>query len=161
VKNLKGKKPPLNVGRIIGEILAGVATGIATGLAGAFIGLFVGGFVNALGVHAEEWAAGVILPYAMGGTLIAYTLGCPIGVYLLGKRGNKTGSFLATIAGSILGTVTWLCVFYIGPLVIARFIMIIARFIMIVGLPILPLGGPIGATIGFNLTRRYKLPPAS
>ena len=42
---------------------------------------------------------------------------------MVGTGGDETGSFLATLAGSVLGL------------------------------------GPIGATIGFNLTRRYELPP--
>ncbi|MBI1924985.1 hypothetical protein HYR99_12150 [Candidatus Poribacteria bacterium] len=120
----KDEKPPQNGVRIGGEILAGGAGGIILGCGGAFIGygleiLIVCEPVDDLGLCG-------LRGFIIGGS-IGYLLGSSIGVYVVGNSGNETGSFWATLAGSILG---------------------------------LPLA-PISATIGFNLTRRYKSPPAS
>jgi hypothetical protein len=61
--------------------------------------------------------------------LVGWAIGSSVGVYLVGNVEDETGLFLATLAGSILGT------------------------------PFLLVGSPISATIGFNMTRRYKSPP--
>lgn len=57
-----------------------------------------------------------------------YIIGSAIGVYHIGNMGSETGSFITTLLGTILGACAW----------------------------VIP--APIGATIGFNLTRKYKTP---
>jgi len=121
----KAERPPLSPIRISGEILAGGAGGIALGIVSGFVGLFVDVVNLSLDAGTLESA-----PAATVGFIIGYVLGSAISVYIVGNMGNETGSFLATLGGSIL-------------------------------LVPLPLLSPIGATIGFNLTRRYKSPPAS
>lgn len=76
---------------------------------------------------------------AIEGFLIAYPIGSAIGVYLVGNIGDETGSFGATLRGSIIGGALGLLAFGVG---------------------VLP-GAPIGATIGFNSSRRYKTPRTS
>ncbi len=75
-------------------------------------------------------------------------LGSSIGVYLVGNIGNETGDFLATLGGGILGGLAGIFIFtaIIKDLDNGAVVLV---------------GPPIGATIGFNLTRRYKSPPAS
>ncbi len=64
--------------------------------------------------------------------LAVYPFGCAIGVYLAGTSGNETGSFGATLAGSYTGGLIGCLAFGIGYLV----------------------GAPIGATIGYNKSRK-------
>jgi hypothetical protein len=87
-----------------------------------------------------------------------YILGCVIGVYFVGTRGIQTGSFWVTFGGSLLGVpVMALLYFYIWA----------AEEYMTLGIekivlwPLVFLAPPIGATLGFNLTRRFKKPPSS
>jgi len=133
------EKPPLNLGRVIAEILVG---GILGGLIG--IPLSIPGTVT---LFLFNFLSGFV-----GGS---------VGVYLVGTRGNETGSFLATWAGGALGIfgATTFSVVELAPRMLPhsalqesgeRMTMIIAVFI-----PVL------GATIGFNMTRRYKLPPVN
>ena len=130
-KAQKRKKPPLRYKRIPGEILAGGLGGFAGGFAGGCIG------------------GGV-------GVLIGYPLGSTSGVYAAGSRDNETGSYLATFIGSIAG---FFGGFFGGGLVggymeMGQGAMLTAAWGALVG-------APICATIGFNLTRRYKSSPAS
>jgi len=136
-KAQRGEKPPLSGGRITGEILVGGVGGIVGWLGGGFIGAGVAG----------EGYPGELAGFFIGGS-IGYTLGCPIGVYLVGNIGNETGDFLATLGGGILGGLASLFIFtaIIKDLDNGAVVLV---------------GPPIGATIGFNLTRRYKSPPAS
>ena len=126
-------KPPLSVGRIVGEILAGGVGGVVVG----FVGLVVG--INYAMHYLPMGKCNPVVDYAIR---IGSVLGSTIGVYVVGNIGNGTGSFLATLGGSILGgLVGWSALVLGQPLV---------------GLSALVLGQPIGATLGFNLTRKYK-----
>jgi len=83
------------------------------------------------------------------GGITSHTLGSAISVYIYGSSGNETGSFLATLVGSILGAgmgITGAIIFSEAPPL---------------ALTVFLICPPIGATIGFNLTHRYKSPPAS
>lgn len=144
-KAQRGEKPPLSGGRITGEILVGGVGGIVGGLGGGFIGAGVAGEG-----YPEELVGGII-----GGS-IGYTLGCSIGVYLVGNIGNETGDFLATLGGGILGGLA-------GIFAITAIIKDLENGAvrLVVRVAVALVGPPIGATIGFNLTRRYKSPPAS
>lgn len=97
-------KPPLSAGRVIGEFIASglgiFAAWVVFGILGTFFGL-------------SDSARFLLFV-----TILLPSAATP--VYLVGTRGNETGSYLATLAGSIFA--------------------------------------PIGAVIGFNMTRRYKSP---
>ena len=150
----KSGEPPLNVKRITGEILAG-------GLGGAILG---GGIVLLAELASEcpSWGASgcdIILFAGWFGFPIGYILGNTAGVYIVGNTGNETGSFLATLGGSILGiagAVAALELLYNPYFGLENHyeddILIATLFLA---------GPPIGATVGFNKTRRYKSPPAS
>jgi len=138
------EKPPLSVLRIAGEILAGTVGGFA-GVVGP-ISVFSSG-------ESEDWggffAVLCVVP-------ITYPLGSAIGVYLVGNIGNETGSFLATLGGSILG-------FGVVIAGLAGAIAVEERTEDLLGIAIYTTAWAptIGATIGLNLTRRYKSPPAA
>jgi len=136
------QKPPLSRARITGEILAGMAAGFGAGLPVAF------GYLVLMGpiAQAKSCFGGIIA----GGMAIlvvfpaAYGLGSTVGVYLVGRRGKQTGSFLATLGGGFLGGLGAIAILWSmpgrasGPLVL-----------------LIP---PIMATLGFNTTRRYRAP---
>jgi hypothetical protein len=95
-------KPPLSAGRIIAEFMAS-GLGILAGVVVFWILESIIGF--------PDWAQLLLL-------LIIILPSGATPVYLVGTTGNETGSYLATLAGSLFA--------------------------------------PIGAVIGFNITRRYK-----
>jgi hypothetical protein len=71
-------------------------------------------------------------PFKFGkavGGILGWIVGSSVGVYLAGNTENQTGSYPAALGGSVLG----------------------------VFVPFL--SSPFGATVAFNLTRRYKTPP--
>jgi MFS family permease len=101
-KNQKPQKPPLSPARVAGEVLAGIVGGLAAAAAAAVAAFLA--FVLWEEGEPSEWGEfafffGILPPVV----LITYSLGSAIGVYLVGKRGNQTGSFWATLAGSFLG----------------------------------------------------------
>ena len=122
---LKYEKPPLSGARIASEILGSVGGEILGGIVGVYIGARIAGREGA-------------------GWVVGSTIGTATMVYLVGNIGNQTGSFWATLIGSILG---------VGVEVIAS-----ENIILLMASIAVP---PIFTTIGFNLTRRYKSPPAS
>jgi hypothetical protein len=85
----------------------------------------------------------------------AYGLGSAFGVYLVGTRGNQTGSLLATLGGGIvgLGVMALLC-FCVGAAA-----PMMSRIEKIVPWPPVFLAAPVTATLCFNLTRRYRNEP--
>ena len=125
------EKPPLSNGRIAGEIVVGGMGGFAAVL--ACWEVFedpdrdddFGGFV------------GLILGEVIGSTL---------SVYLVGNIGNETGSFLATLGGSVLGA---------GVGVATSLVIGEPGALLLVWCP------SIGATAVFNVTRRYDSPAES
>ena len=148
------QKPPRNLGRIACEILTGGATASAL----AYSTLYVVGY----GAKIAGWGEG-----CMGGLAVLaimfyvvppfYVLGGAIGVYFVGSRGNETGSFLATLGGSLLGLfVMAILYFYIKA---AEDMMLGIEKIVL--WPLVFIAAPVIATLGFNLTRRYKEPPSS
>jgi len=135
------QKPPLSNSRIAGEIIAGLVIGISVallvscvmvyGVSGEFFGALTnwsrkGSEFDGLVFLAVGFLA--LIPF-----LIVYVPAAAIGVYLVSDRGEQTGSLLATVGASLLGLVF---IIVLPPLVIITV--------------------PIMATIGFNLTRRYK-----
>ncbi len=127
-------KPPTNSGKIIREIFFGIGAGTLVGIGGSFIGASIMDSENHEG-FGESVGAFV-------GFAIVYPIGSAIGVYSFGNIGNETGSFAITLGGSIIGVAVGIGALYANYWHIAA------------------LCPPIGATIGFNATRRYKnLPP--
>lgn len=126
-------KPRLRVGRILGEILAGGALGLALGYGGAYLGYVIAGGED----EGLEWAWGLII----GGSLGA-SIGCALGVYTVGSIGDETGSIGSTFLGSVLGVGLGWVALLVGEESILTYISI--------AIP------PIGACVGFNMTRRYK-----
>lgn len=77
------------------------------------------------------------------GLAIGYLFGSAAGVYFVGNTRYVAGSFLAVLAGSIIGP---LIGFFNGRIMAND-----------LGLAILVgVGAPVGSTIMFNLTHRYK-----
>ena len=146
-KKQNPQKPPLSVGRIACEILAGLALGLVARLVVYVIH-------NVIFHGAEDnLAFGFLLMFFPP----LYVLATAVSVYLVGRIGNQTGSFLATAGGVFLGVpVTALLYLYIGA---ADYMMLGIEKIIL--WPLVFLAPPIGATLGFNLTRRYKKPPSS
>lgn len=124
--------------RVPGEIIAGGAGGLAGVLAGGSVIRSM----KEIGVDSDGIAASVLA--------VSSAFGCASCVYAVGNIGDETGSLLATLAGSALGIAVGL----LGNYACDRSDHEIAAIIFLLASP------PIGATIGFNMTRRYKLPPA-
>jgi hypothetical protein len=141
-KERKGDKPPLSAMRIINEILSGGIAGTFLGAGGGYLGMVLELVIYHKCVHL-----------CLAGALVGCISGNTLGVYTVGNSGNETGSILATLGGSILG---------IGAGIAAGVIVAhISETVASVSFLSIPSIGAIGATIGFNLTRRYKSPPAS
>lgn len=132
-KKQSRQKPPLSVVRIAGEILAGMALGL--------VALPVVYLINIMIFGKSDYSGSVGGLHALAflGILMfffppLYTLGNAVGVSLVGNRGDQTGSDLATLGGALLGLIVILLLW-----------------------PLVFLTVPIMATLGFNLTRRYKV----
>ncbi len=129
-------KPPISVWRVIGELVGGGGFGAVIGAIAAIAGAIVdsGCDFDMLFCIPE----GVFMGFAIG-----YLFGSAAGVYFVGNTRYATGSFLAVFAGSIIGP---LMGFFNGRIMANA-----------LGLAILvSVGAPVGSTIMFNLTRRYK-----
>jgi hypothetical protein len=148
------QKPPRNLGRIACEIMAGAAAGAAL----AFSSLYVVGYGSKFAGLGEGCMDGLfVLAILFYVVPPVYVLGCAIGVYLVGRRGNETGSLLATLGGSLLGVfVIGLLYFYIKA---AEDMMFGVEKIIL--WPLVFIAAPAMATLCFNLTRRYKKPASS
>jgi len=136
INDVKGKKPTLHGGRIFGEVVGGSVVGIA--------GLF-GGIIIGDSLWPAEYNGWFYFP---SGEAIIFALslslfGSSIVVYLVGNEGDETGSFLATSLGGVLGFAAGIAIAFITP----------EELIPVIGILV---GPSIGATIGFNMTRRYK-----
>ncbi|MHC4106262.1 MAG: hypothetical protein ACYSR9_15065 [Planctomycetota bacterium] len=147
------QKPPLSVARIAGEILAGAAFWIVPLLVVYGAGMIFDG----KGESADSGTQLLGL-YILGMFIfifpLYYVIGSTVGVYLVGTRGNQTGSFPATLGFGFLGglVMTLLAIYiWLGGIMMTGIEKIfIWKLILLIG--------PIAATIGFNLTRRYKYP---
>ena len=157
-KKQNRQKPPLIVVRIACEILAGMATGLVVALPLVCVTGFL--LVDVLVDEDSCFAAFGFL--GIFAAIFAYVfpplygLGSAIGVYLVGTRGKQTGSFIITLAGGFLGGLLTLLMISIGINLSDELILIF--FLLFWSLLVL-LIPPILATIGFNLSRRYKEPP--
>lgn len=150
-------KPPLSVGRIAGEMFAGMGVGFAAGLPAAFGFLLWRGPI--LAARACFGGIGALVESFFFVFPMVYGLASGVGVYLVGKRGRQTGSFLWTLGCG-----------FAGVLVIMGMRGVIHSFYWSYWFPSVPGWAsvplalpmpPLVATCVFNLTRRYKEPPSS
>ncbi|MDD2891328.1 MAG: hypothetical protein PHE49_11935 [bacterium] len=121
-------QPPFNSSKVLIEIAYGTLAGGLCGLLGIIAADAVTPDKPDDIQHSD--ASGELMTIVVG-FIVGYPIGSAIGVYWAGSSGDETGSFIATMAGSILGTLLF----------------------------VLP--APIGATLAFNATRRYKNPGGS
>lgn len=142
-KEQSREKPLLSKKRIFSEILVGGGLGVAGGLAGGLAGLGLGSLSP-----DEGEDIGPIVGFFLGAS-IGYPIGTALGVYLIGDNANETGSFVATLCGSLLGTSL------ISAAIILGILPSPLSYLSFFAVP------PIFACIAFNKTRRYKTKPAS
>jgi hypothetical protein len=137
------------MGRIAAEILTGAVTAAAL----TYLSLCVVGYRAYMAGLGEGCMDGLVVLAIMFWVVPpVYILGCAIGVYFVGRIGSQTGSFLATLGGSLIALfVMGLLYFYIK---VAEDMMLGIEKVVL--WPLVFLAAPIMATIGFNLTRRYK-----
>jgi len=147
------QKPPLSNSRIAGEILAGLVIGVAIALPVSYpiLYVFLLEGLPAKGGFSGEFAAFGYLALGVSvlSFLIAYGPAVAVGIYLVGNIGKQTGSFLVTLVGGLVGA---FCVF-IPSLVLLTCGKVIFYLSL---LPLLLIPASM-ATVGFNLTRKYKV----
>lgn len=143
------EKPRIDAGRIAGEAIGGAYAGIGGFLIGRELGNIAS---DVAGVESEVTRRNV--GYATG--FAVSTLATTGVVYGIGSIGDQTGDFNATLLGTGVG--------FIAGAGIARLVLgpgvrpdpgmsTRARWATINALALLP---AIGATIGFNSTRRFR-----
>jgi hypothetical protein len=148
------KKPPRNIGRIACEIMAGGATAVAL----AYSSLYVVGYGSKFAGLGEGCMDGLLVVAILFYVVPPfYVLGCAFGVYLVGRIGNQTGSFWATLGSSLLGVFV-MAILYFYVKAAEDMMWAIEKIIL---WPLVFLVAPGMTTLGFNLTRRYKKPPSS
>ena len=143
------QKPPLSVVRIACEIIAGTALCIVALLVVCGICIVLFGKPQT-GGHCSELAIVGVMTMFIFVFPPLYVLGGAVGVYLVGTRGKQKGSFLLTLPGGFVGLLVMVIMAFAGgdsSVGTGEKIVIWGLFSLI---------GPIFATIGFNLTRRYK-----
>lgn len=126
------ERPPLSGERVTGQIFTGAFGGVVGAAAVGF------GYYYAVERGTHEWAG---LGAIVLGALVGYPAGAAAGVYLISSREEQTGSLLATLGGAAAGAVVGGVL--AGPTQGLSYLALV----------------PIGATAGFNLTRRWRDPP--
>ena len=142
IGNPEPKRPPVSNGKLTGEILAGVA-------AASVVSFFSGEFLKS--AYAQNCMGGFSI-----GAVFMFVI-CPgilplvsaITVYRIGSAGGQTGSFLRTLAYSILGGIVAIPIMCISPVLFLS----PSPAAFAVSISLTP---ALGATLGFNLSRRYK-----
>ena len=130
--------PPLSVGQIVGELFAGMALGLVALAFVYVIGIIVFGSGGEYAVVGFLGMFFFVFPAVNGLSAV--------GVYLVGSRGEQTGSFLMTLFCGFVGGIV---------AVIASLQFLFNVEMILLSLPLL-LIAPLVETIGFNMTRRYK-----
>ena len=146
-KKKNHQKPPLSLVRIAGEILAGIGMSFAVMMLVGFVESIV--FFGGIGDGETRIAFMAMFSKV---TPPVYGIASAVGVYLLGSRGKQTGSFLLTLAFGFLAGLLKLAML---PLANRLPEVLVVVLFCSFG-PLVLLVPPIAATIGFNLTRRYK-----
>lgn len=141
------QKPPLSFGRIAGEILAGIGMSFAV----MMLVVCVEGIVFLGGIADGETRIAFMAVFSKIAPGV-YGIAGAVGVYLVGSRGNQTGSFLVTLAFGFLAGLFKLAVLALANRLPEMLIVVLSCSFS----PLVLLVPPIAATIGFNLTRRYR-----
>jgi hypothetical protein len=140
---------PANPGKVAGEFLAGAIGGAVFGYVGARVGWDM--------TYVERKSDGFMdfnfsgLPGLIVGYFVFSNVGSAAGVSLVGNTGGESGSYWASVGGSVAGTV-------VGGLLAAGIIS--ASDDDDSGgaaLLVLPLAQAGGAAMGFNATRKKKV----
>ena len=133
------RKPPLSESRIVSEVIVGTLSGSAGLVAGAAIG----GSMASCGRNSKMFCGmgEAIMVGAFG-----LVLGSSAGVTIVGSAGNESGSWGSAFLGALAGAAT------------GGFLAIFAASDETGLLVLTPLITAAGATICFNLTRRYDTP---
>ena len=106
--------------------------------AGMGAGLLVGGLGAVLFGFTSNQSSGFDQDRGATGFLVSYSLGSAVGVYSAGDTPTETGNLLVTLGCSALGALVSHALGMEGASVVLS---------------------PVGATIGFNITRAYKQNP--
>jgi hypothetical protein len=142
-------RPSLTVARVAGEAVVGAYTGVA----GYYIGRYVGNSIGDLMTLSSETARDRL---ATTGAWTGAVVGSAAGVYGIGNIGDQTGSITATLGGAAAGAVAgWLFdrAFLAGRHANPSHAGSEMRWLEASLEALLP---SIGATIGFNSSRRFK-----
>jgi hypothetical protein len=148
------QKPPRSMRRFACEFLAGVATGFTAAMPVTYV---IGARYGQEGCFGGGWTA---LGYFFLIVPPVYGLCSGIGAYLAGNVGKQTGSLLLALGSGFVGG---LAMYVILPLSFwllslkgaTQDIILWSLWVFALFIP------PTLATLGFNLTRRYKEPPSS
>jgi hypothetical protein len=143
------QKPPLSLARIAGEILAGIGMVFAVMMLVGCIEVIV----SFGGIGDGETRIAFMAMFSKV-TPAVFGIAGAVGVYLVGSRGNQTGSLMLTLAFGFFAGLLKLAVLPLAKLL--PDVLIVILFCSFG--PLVLLVPPIAATIGFNLTRRYKEP---
>ena len=160
VKNVENReinntKPQMNAGRIAGEIILGGITGATVG----FTGMLAGAKLASMFCNSDENDTefdlskffneiSCYVEFILVGGFAGYTIGTPIGVYLIGNVGNQKGSFMSALGGSAIGMLT--------GVMIAKATDRYTGFAESIGVPSFLVLPVIFSTVAFNLTRKYE-----
>ena len=151
-KRQNRQKPPLSAGRIAGEILAGIGMGFVVGILVIFIESIM--FFGGIGRVMDSRIAFMSMFSKITPGL--YGIAGAVGVYLFGSRDNQTGSLMLTLTFGFFAGLLKLAMLPLAKLLPDMLIVILSCSFG----PLVLLVPPIFATVGFNLTRRYKKLPS-
>ena len=138
--------PPLRAGRVASQIALGAVTGLVGTVPGGVAGLFIADRTTDCNDDACAIGSAVL------GGYVGYSLSAPVGVYW---AGDQRASFGATMLGGAVGG-------GLGALALIGLAESNISSGTAVGLAYLIAFGaaPVGATIGYNMTRRSDRQPA-
>ncbi len=160
---MRSPRPPLRKGRVAAEIAVGTGAGIGGGVVGAtglgVVGWLIGTMIDPgsnlfeVGTGSET---GMFIGMVVGG-LIGGAFGTATGVCYIGRIGDETGSFLATLLGTMSGMSLGLAIYGLIASNDALEDWAYLNYEASFALPSYFVSA-LGATVGFNLTRRYDKP---
>jgi uncharacterized membrane protein YeaQ/YmgE (transglycosylase-associated protein family) len=121
---------------------------LAQALGGALFGVALGGAAGLIGARlfagtSDGWGD---LIAAIVGAMIGYTIGVSIGVYLIGRWLSSRGGYWRALIGGVVGAA--LVLLAAEPLHLNQNTAVLQTFL--IALP------PIGATLGFNMSRKAR-----
>ncbi len=146
--NLKPMKPPVSNAKLIGEVLASVVATFAVG--GGLGWTFFLAFSEFVHSDTVLWIVCLVSVFVIPSCIATIT------VYLIGRVGDQTGSFLITLGWSVLGGFLGIGIISITstlpPDEMSSWVSSVRFALSLAPFP----GAAIGAVIGFNWARRYK-----